>query len=227
MEKQFVTKMRQSCISANVILLSFFWYFPMLRIYASIAETKALFTALSGAPDAGGLVLYNYLSGEPVAGVDAGRPLLMRSPEAHLDFANFMRAQLYSALATLKLGMDILAGEHVVVDRLLGHGGFFKTPVAGQRIMAAAAGAPVSVMETAGEGGPWGMALLASYRAWRKAGQSLEDYLDAQVFAGQSADTVQPEAEDIAGFTAFMQRYVPGLAVERAAIEALHETNLD
>ncbi len=184
-------------------------------------------TALSGAPDAGGLVLYNYLSGEPVAGVDAGRPLLMRSPEAHLDFANFMRAQLYSALATLKLGMDILAGEHVVVDRLLGHGGFFKTPVAGQRIMAAAAGAPVSVMETAGEGGPWGMALLASYRAWRKTGQSLEDYLDAQVFAGQSADTVQPEAEDIAGFTAFMQRYVPGLAVERAAIEALHETNLD
>ena len=189
-------------------------------------DMNAVFTAMfrsaaEGAADAGGLVLYNYLSGEPITGMEEGRPLLVRSPEATLNFGNFMRAQLYSALATLKIGLDILAGEQVAVDRLLGHGGFFKTPVVGQRIMAAAAGAPVSVMETAGEGGPWGMALLAAYRVRKAEGQTLEDYLEQEVFAGQPVTTLAPEAADVAGFNAFIGRYTAGLPVERSAVEHL------
>ena len=182
----------------------------------------AMFTsALQGEGDGGGLLLCNYLSGEPIADLEEGRPLLARTPEARLTFPNLMRAQLCAALATLKMGLDILAKEHVAVDRLLGHGGFFKTPEAGQRLMAAAAGAPVSVMETAGEGGPWGMALLAAYLVRHQPGQSLEDYLDRQVFAGQKVVTLPPREEDQAGFEAFMARYLPGLAVERAAVEHL------
>ena len=196
----------------------------LLTALGQTPDMNALYTAMfqsaaQGAADAGGLVLYNYLSGEPITGLEEGRPLLVRSPEATLDFANFMRAQLYSALATLKLGMDILAGEHVALDRLLGHGGFFKTPVVGQRIMAAAAGAPVSVMETAGEGGPWGMALLAAYRVRKAEGQTLEDYLENEVFAGQPVTTLSPEAADVEGFNAFIRRYSAGLAVERSAVE--------
>ena len=178
-------------------------------------------TALDAEKDAGGLLLYNYLSGEPVTGLTEGRPLLVRSPEANLSFANFMRAQLYSALATLKVGMDILAEEHVALDRMMGHGGYFKTPEVGQKIMAAAMDAPVSVMETAGEGGPWGMALLAAYGANRKDGQTLEDYLDKEIFAGQASATVLPDAADQKGFRAFMDRYTKGLAIERAAVENL------
>ena len=164
---------------------------------------------------------YNYLSGEPITGMEEGRPLLVRSPEATLNFGNFMRAQLYSALATLKIGLDILAGEQVAVDRLLGHGGFFKTPVVGQRILAAAAGAPVAVLETAGEGGPWGRALLAAYRGRKAEGQTLEDYLEQKVFAGQPVTTLAPEAADVAGFNAFIGRYTAGLPVERSAVEHL------
>ena len=175
-------------------------------------------SALRGEKDAGGLVLFNFLSGEPVAGMAEGRPLLVRSPEAKLNFANFMAAQLYSAVAALKLGMDILAREHVAVDRLLGHGGYFKTPEVGQRIMAAAMGAPVSVMETAGEGGPWGMALLAAYAVCKQPGQTLEDYLDQEIFAGQKSVTLAPDPEDVAGFEAFMARFKPALAVEQAAV---------
>lgn len=178
-------------------------------------------SALAADKDAGGLVLYNFLSGEPVAGMTEGRPLLVRSPEAKLNFTNFMAAQLYSAVAALKLGMDILAGEHVAVDRLLGHGGYFKTPEVGQRVMAAAMGAPVSVMETAGEGGPWGMALLAAYAVEKKPGQTLEDYLDQQIFAGQKVETIAPDPEDVAGFQAFMEQYKRGLPAERAAVDAL------
>ena len=175
-------------------------------------------SALRGEKDAGGLVLFNFLSGEPVAGMAEGRPLLVRSPEAKLNFANFMAAQLYSAVAALKLGMDILAREHVAVDRLLGHGGYFKTPEVGQRIMAAAMGAPVSVMETAGEGGPWGMALLAAYAVCKQPGQTLEDYLDQEIFAGQKSVTLAPDPDDVAGFEAFMARFKPALAVEQAAV---------
>lgn len=180
-------------------------------------------TALSGEADAGGLLLYNYLSGEPITGLTQGRPLLFRSPKGNLDFPNFMRAQLYSALATLKLGMDILADENVGLDRLLGHGGFFKTPVVGQKIMAAAANAPVSVMETAGEGGPWGMALLASYMMEKADGETLEDYLENKVFDGQRVTTISPSKEDTEGFKKFMEGYVSGLKVESAALEAISE----
>ena len=182
----------------------------------------AMFTAaLDGEKDAGGLVLYNYLSGEPITELTEGRPLLARAPEATLSFANFMRAQLYSALATLSLGLDILRGENAPMEKLMGHGGFFKTPQVGQRILAAAAGAPVSVMETAGEGGPWGMALLAAYQANRAPGQTLEAYLEENVFAAQNAVTLAPDPQDEAGFKAFMARYVKGLAAERAAVDAI------
>ena len=189
-------------------------------------DMNAIFTAMftsarEGAADGGGLVLYNYLSGEPITGLEKGRPLLARTPEAVLSFPTLMRVQLYSALATLKIGLDILSQEQVKVDRLLGHGGFFKTPVVGQKILAAAAGAPVSVMETAGEGGPWGMALLAAYAANRQEGESLEDYLNNRVFAGQQVSTQQPDPADQAGFAQFLSRYTKGLAVERAAVEQL------
>ena len=198
----------------------------LLTALGQKVDKNALFTAmfssaLEGKVDGGGLVLYNYLSGEPITGLEEGRPLLARGPEGELTFANFMRTQLYSALATLKIGLDILAGEQVAVDRLLGHGGFFKTPLVGQRMMAAAAGSPVAVMETAGEGGPWGMALLAAYAVAKEEGQSLQDYLDHQVFAGQAVTVVEPEAEDVAGFAAFMDRYNRGLAVERSAVTNL------
>lgn len=180
----------------------------------------AMFTkALEGKADCDGLLLYNYLSGEPVTGLSDGRPLLVRGPEAKLNFANFMRTQLYSALATLKVGLDILAKEQVKVDRLMGHGGFFKTPVVGQRIMAAAANSPVAVMETAGEGGPWGMALLAAYAVHKAEGQSLQDYLDTQVFGDQKVSVVEPVAEDVEGFANFMVHYKAGLAVEHSAVE--------
>lgn len=130
-----------------------------------------------------------------------------------------MRTQLYSALATLKIGLDILGQEQVKMDRLLGHGGFFKTPVVGQKILAAAAGAPVSVMETAGEGGPWGMALLAAYMVNRQAEESLEDYLEHRVFAGQQVSTQQPDPKEQKGFGQFLARYVRALPVEKAAVE--------
>ena len=189
-------------------------------------DMNAVFTAMfesaaKGAADGGGLLLYNYLSGEPITGMEEGRPLLCRAPDGELSFPNLMRAQLLSALATLKIGLDILAGEQVAVDRLLGHGGFFKTPKVGQSILAAAAGAPVSVMETAGEGGPWGMALLAAYRVEKKDGQSLEDYLEQNVFAGAQVSTLAPEQADVDGFEAFMARYRKGLAIERSAVDNL------
>ncbi len=186
-------------------------------------DMNAVFTAMfasaaKGAADGGGLLLYNYLSGEPITGLEEGRPLLCRAPEAELSFPNLMRAQLLSAMATLKIGLDSLAAEQVTVDRLLGHGGFFKTPKVGQSILAAAAGAPVSVMETAGEGGPWGMALLAAYRANRSEGESLEDYLAQKVFAGAPVSTLAPEQADVDGFASFMSRYRRGLDVERSAV---------
>ena len=191
------------------------------KVDMNAVYTAMFRTALEAEKDAGGLLLYNYLSGEPVTGLSEGRPLLVRSPEAHLNFANFMRAQLYSALATLKVGMDILAGEHVALDRMMGHGGYFKTPEVGQKIMAAAMDAPVSVMETAGEGGPWGMALLAAYAVKKQAGQTLENYLDKVIFADQTSTTLSPDAADQKGFRAFMDRYEKGLAIERAAVENL------
>ena len=181
-------------------------------LYAAMFRSAAL-----GEKDCGGLTLYNYLSGEPVAGLAEGRPLMFRGPEARLTFPNFMRAQLCSAVATLQMGMDILAKENVRIDRLYGHGGFFKTPVAGQSILAAATGAPITVMDSVGEGGAWGMALLAAYRAEKAGGETLEDYLSGRVFAGQEGVTLSPGPEDREGFRVFMDRYRAGLAVEKAA----------
>ena len=183
--------------------------------------TAMFSSALDGEADAGKVMLYNYLSGEVITGLNEGRPLLVRPADARLTFPNFMRAQLYSALATLKIGMEILEKENAKPERLFGHGGFYKTPVAGQRITAAALDAAVSVMETAGEGGPWGMAILAAYMVRSAEGETLEDYLEKRVFAGSQCTTEYPQTEDQEGFAAFMTRYKAGLAVERAAVEHL------
>ena len=180
------------------------------------------YAALEGEADCGGVLSYNYFSGEPVTGLDAGRPLLVRRPDVAFTFANFARAQLYGALATLRIGMQILLQrEQVQVDALLGHGGFFKATGAGQRMLAAAMDTPVSVMPTSGEGGPWGMALLAAFAVRRSAGQTLEDYLALQVFAAQQVTTVAPLPQDVAGFASYLAAYEKGLAAERAAVEAL------
>ena len=178
--------------------------------------------AATGDADCGGLLSYNYFSGEPITGLDEGRPMFLRRPDAKFTFANFARTQIYAALATLKIGMDILVEqEHVQIDTLLGHGGFFKTPLVGQQMMAAAMNTPVSVMETAGEGGPWGMALLAAYMADKTEGQTLQAYLADAVFAGNKGQTVAPDAGDAAGFAAYLRRYKAGLAAERAAVETV------
>ncbi|MCD8326028.1 MAG: FGGY-family carbohydrate kinase [Lachnospiraceae bacterium] len=175
--------------------------------------------ALEGDPDCGGVLAYNYYSGEGVTAFDEGRPLLVRRPDAEFNLANFMRANLYSAAATLKVGLDILLKEEgVKVDSMLGHGGLFKTEGVAQKFMAAAVGAPVAVMETAGEGGPWGMALLAAYMVNGK-GTALADYLETQVFAGARGSVMEPDMEDVLGFDAFIKNYVKGLAIERTAVE--------
>lgn len=178
--------------------------------------------ALQGDADCGGLVNFNYFSGEPVTGVPDGRPLFVRRPDAKFNLANFARAQLYACMATLKYGLDILfEQEQVTVDNLLGHGGLFKIPVVGQKLLAGALGVPVSVMKTAGEGGPWGMALLAGYRLHRREDETLESYLRDRIFADAEGSTLTPDEQDHRGFAAFMENYVRCLAVEHAAVDAL------
>lgn len=174
--------------------------------------------ALEGDPDCGGLVSFNYYSGEHITGMNEGRPLFLRRPDSKFTLPNFMRTHLQSALAALKIGLDILVSEEKVeIAKLYGHGGFFKTPGVGQRILSAAAGAPVSVMETAGEGGPYGMALLAAYMLRKMEGQTLEDYLD-EVFSTAKSTTLMANEEDIAGFNAFLTRYMAALPVEKTAV---------
>ncbi len=163
---------------------------------------------------------YNYFSGEPVTDVPEGRPMVVRSPNDHFSLANFMRAHLYGAVAVLKIGNDILfKDEKVNVDRITGHGGFFTTPVVGQRVLAAALNSPISVMETAGEGGPWGMALLASYLVNSEKHQSLADFLDEKVFAGNKGTEVAPEPREVEGFNAYIESYKQGLEIEQAAVK--------
>ncbi len=174
--------------------------------------------------DCGGLLSYNCYSGEPVIGLAQGRPLFTRQPEAPMTLGGFMRAQLFAAMAPLKMGMELLLDqEKAALDRLCGHGGLFKTPVVGQRLMAGALGVPVSVMETAGEGGPWGMAILAMYSLRRQMGWegSLEDYLAAEVFAQAERSTAEPQPEDSQGFAAFLARYKAGLPLESLAAGGL------
>jgi len=176
--------------------------------------------ALEGESNCGGVLTYNYYSGEPITGFDEGRPLLVRKPNANFNIANVMRSLLFSAIGTLKIGMEILDGENVQLEQLLGHGGFFKTPGVGQRVMAAALGVPVTVMESAGEGGAWGIAILAAFseKMPQKNGETLEAYL-AKVFANENGATIEPCADDVQGFAEYIQAYVSGLAIERAAVE--------
>lgn len=178
--------------------------------------------ALEGDADCGGLLAYNYFSGEHVTGFNEGRPVFARTPDAKFNLANFMRVNLFTSLGALKVGLDILMKEeHVQVDQILGHGGLFKTKGVGQKILAGAIDAPVSVMETAGEGGAWGIALLASYMINKEENETLEDYLDAKVFAGNAGTKMDPDPADVAGFEVFTERYKKGLPIERAAVESL------
>lgn len=177
--------------------------------------------ALEGDADCGGLLACGYLSGEHVTGFSEGRPLFVRSPDCHFTLANFIRSHLFASLCALRAGLDILlVEEQVGVDEICGHGGFFKTPGVGQRIMAAATKTPVSVLETAGEGGAWGMALLAAYRMRADKAQALPDFLKP-VFAGSLSEPVRPDAADVAGFERFYERFQQGLVIERAAVETL------
>ncbi|MEB0003265.1 MULTISPECIES: FGGY-family carbohydrate kinase [unclassified Cryobacterium] len=189
---------------------------------ASDVVFDALFReALEGEADAGGLLAYNHLAGEPIAGLSEGRPLVVRTPDSRLTLANFMRAQLYGVFGTLSLGMRVLADEGVVIEEMFAHGGMFRTAGVAQRFLAGALGTPVTVTETASEGGAWGIAVLASYLRAAEHGQSLDDYLDEQVFANTAFDTTQPDPTDVAGFTTYLARYSAGLAVERTAVDAL------
>lgn len=188
------------------------------------------YKALSGDADCGGLLSYNYYAGEPVTGLEQGRPLFVRKADSPLTLANFMRSLLFSTMAALKIGMDILTEkENVRLDKLLGHGGLFKTKGVGQRLMAAALRTPVAVMETAGEGGAWGIALLAAYTLHKNTGTNescnslelLEDFLKQKVFGKNSGELIEPDIKDVQGFSAFIKQYTKGLAIERAAVEYL------
>lgn len=176
--------------------------------------------ALDGAPDGGGLLAYNYLAGEPVTGLTEGRPLVVRTPDSELSLANFVRTQVYGAFGTLSLGLRILHDEGVEVDRMFAHGGLFRTAGVAQRLLAAAVGAPVAVGRTAGEGGAWGVAVLAAYLA-SGAEQDLGTYLVEQVLADAEIEVVEPDPADVAGYATWLERYAAGLAVERTATEVL------
>ncbi len=189
---------------------------PKYQLYDTL-----LGKALEGAKDCGGLLPYNYISGETMTGIYEGRPLFIRLTENEFTLENFMRAQLFTALGALRVGMDILfEDERVEIDTINGHGGFFKTPVVGQTMMAAALHTPISVLKTAGEGGAWGIALLASYLV-NNAGKKLQDFLSMKVFASSEASVIEPTQEDINGFNSFFSNYKKGLEVEKAAVKHL------
>ncbi|WP_163538350.1 FGGY-family carbohydrate kinase [Gracilibacillus sp. YIM 98692] len=179
--------------------------------------------AVQGDPDGGGLLSYGYLSGEHMTHFEEGRPLFVRTSDSNFNLANFMRTHLFTAFGAMKIGMDILLKEEgVKLDEILGHGGIFKTEGVGQNMLAAAFNAPVSVMETAGEGGAWGIALLGSYMINKEDNESLDVYLNEKVFADQSVQTMSPDPKDVEGFEEFMERYKKGLTIERAAVDNLN-----
>lgn len=187
----------------------------MNKIFATLYNN-----ALNGDPDCGGLMAYNYFSGEPVTGLQEGRPLFVRTVGNRFNLANFMRANIAAAVAVLKIGNNVLFNdEHVKVDRITGHGGLFKTKGVGQRILAAALNSPISVMETAGEGGAWGMALLAGYLVNNKEDRNLADYLEMDVFAGNTGTSISPTEEEVAGFNAYIENYKACLPIEEAAVK--------
>ena len=195
-------------------------YQQLLGVKADMNEIfgKLYNHALTGDTDCGGLISYNYFSGEHITGAVEGRPLVVRSANDTFNLANFMRAHLYAAVAVLKLGNDVLFNEeHVKVDRLTGHGGLFKTPGVGQKVLAAALNSPISVMETAGEGGAWGIALLASYLVNKSEGQSLPAFLDEVVFNGNTGIEISPDPKDVEGFNKYIEHYKADLAIEYAA----------
>ena len=195
--------------------------FPMDpgRLYGLLYENS-----LKGDKDCGGLLSYGYYSGEGITHLNEGRPLFARQPDSNFNLANFMRAHLYSSLGAVKLGLDILLkDEQVKVDRIMGHGGLFKTKGVAQRYLAAAVHAPVSVLETAGEGGPWGMALLALFLSKKEEGETLEDFLNKKIFASMASDTLEADADDIEGFEKFTKRYADCIPAEKAAIETLKD----
>ncbi|MBR2523199.1 MAG: ATPase [Clostridiales bacterium] len=211
-----------SDINSWVSLFGEFASLMGLEVSKGLLFTRLFEIAMEGDPDCGGLMSYNYFSGEGVTALDQGRPVFARMQNAKFTLANFMRTHLASALATLKIGMDILQRtENVEIDKLYGHGGFFKTPVVGQKMLSAAVGTPVSVMETAGEGGPFGMALLTAYMLWKDEGETLPDYLDNKVFAGAKSTTITADANDIEGFATFLSRYKNALPMEKTATEVL------
>ena len=197
-------------------------YQQLLGIPVDMNEVfgKLYNNARTGDADCGGLIAYNYISGEPVTGLSEGRPMFVRSANDKFNLANFMRANLYASVGVLKIGNDILFNEeHVKVDRITGHGGLFKTKGVGQRVLAAAINSPISVMETAGEGGAWGIALLASYLVNNNNGSTLADWLESNVFAGNTGVEIAPTAEDVAGFNKWIENYKRGLAIEQAAVD--------
>jgi sugar (pentulose or hexulose) kinase len=192
------------------------------KIEKSALYDALYYKALEGEADCGGLVSYNYYGGEPITGLEQGRPLFARRPDSHFTLPNFMRTLLFSTMGTLKTGMDILTQkEQARLEILLGHGGLFKTKGVGQRLMSAALNVPVAVMDCAGEGGAWGIALLASYMLQKEAGETLETYLEQKVFAGNAGTRVEPDAHDVQGFESFMKRYTAALAIERSAVSNL------
>ena len=195
------------------------------KLFGAEVSTGELFTklyqkSLEGDADCSGVLTYNYMAGEGITHLDEGRPMVVRKPESSFTLANLLRSQLYATMSTLKLGMDILAEEHVAIDSLTGHGGLFKTPVVGQKYMAAACRASVTCMESAGEGGPYGMALLASYLVQKQDGQTLEQYLETEIFADVKRATLAPDPEDEAGFDRYLSWYRSALAAENAAVKA-------
>ncbi len=184
---------------------------------------KLYTNSLNGDADCGGLLSYGYLSGEGITHLNEGRPLFARMPDSRFTLANFMRSHLYTSLGAVKLGLDILMkDEGVKVDRIMGHGGLFKTKEVGQRYLSAAVNAPVTCMDTASEGGPWGMAILAAYMIDGKKDGKLEDYMEKRIFAGQSGSTIEATLEEVEGFEVFIRHYKDGLAAEKAAIESMN-----
>ena len=199
----------------------------VLSLFHVVPSKNALYmrlfsAALDGDPDCGGLTAYNYYSGEPITGTADGVPMFTRRADKPLSLANVMRMHMFSALATLSIGMETLTKEEkVAIDSVQGHGGLFKTPVVGQRLMAAALRCPVTVMQTAGEGGAWGIALLAAFTACRAENETLEDYLNRNVFASAEATTIVPDATDLEGLDAYLARYRALLPAEKIACEVL------
>lgn len=183
---------------------------------------SALFNSvLKADPDAGGLLSYGYHSGENITGMAEGRPMFVRTPNAKFTLANLMRMHIYSAFGAMKIGLDVLAEENVAMDSVIAQGGIFTTPVVAQKMLAGVMNTPVTLMKNAGEGGPWGMAILSQFVVNRESGQSLADYLDKNVFQSQESTTIEPDPEDVAGFTKFMERYQAGLPIEQTAIDQM------